>query len=77
MAKKFFKSFEVCTCRHVTLGEIVYAIKERDAKTLEDISKFTDAGSFCKCCVDSSIDTGEEKKELYLTQILDKFKEEK
>ncbi len=77
MAKKFSASFEVCSCHHVTLGEIVYAIKERKAKTLQDIGKFTDAGTYCKCCVDSSLDTGEEKKELYLTQILDKFKEEK
>ncbi|MFV0561480.1 (2Fe-2S)-binding protein [Malaciobacter mytili] len=74
MAKKFPHSFEVCNCRHVTLGEIIYAIKERGANSLEDLAKLTDAGTACKCCKDSSSDIGEEKMELYLTQILEKFK---
>ncbi len=74
--KKFSTSYEVCSCRHVSLAEIVYAIKQRNAKTLEDIAKFTDAGVCCKCCVDKSKDNAVEKKDLYLTQILKKFKEE-
>ncbi len=36
MARSFPHSFEVCTCKHVTLGESIYAIKERNAKTLQD-----------------------------------------
>lgn len=76
MAKKFHHSYEVCKCRHVSLGEIIYSIEKRDANTLEKISKFTDAGTCCKCCVDKSKDIGEDKKELYLTQILKKFEKE-
>lgn len=74
MAKSFPHSYEVCNCKHVTLGEIIYAIKERDANTLDDLGHLTDAGTCCKCCKDSSCDIGEEKMELYLTQILNKFK---
>lgn len=73
MAKKFPHSYEVCTCKHVSLGEIIHSIKERDANSLEKIGDFTDAGTCCKCCRDSSTDIGAEKMELYLTQILEKF----
>ena len=45
MARNFHHSFEVCTCKRVTLGEIVYAIKEKNAKTLEDLGNLTDAGT--------------------------------
>ena len=48
MARNFQHSYEVCTCKHVTLGELIYAIKERDAKTLEDLGNLTDAGTCCK-----------------------------
>ena len=30
MARKFQHSYEVCTCKHVTLGELIYTIKERN-----------------------------------------------
>lgn len=73
MAKKFPHSYEVCTCKHVSLGEVIHSIKERDADTLEKIGDLTDAGTCCKCCQDSSCDIGAEKMELYLTQILEKF----
>ena len=56
MAKSFPHSFEVCTCKHVTLGEIIYAIKEKGAKTLEDIENITDAGTCCKSCKNSQSD---------------------
>ncbi|ADG93531.1 BFD domain protein (2Fe-2S)-binding domain protein [Arcobacter nitrofigilis DSM 7299] len=73
MAKKFSHSYEVCACKHVTLGEILYAIKEKNANTIEKIGELTDAGTCCGCCVSSEKDFGEEKMELYLTTILDKF----
>ena len=41
----------VCTCREVSLGEIIYAIKVRNANTIEDISILTDAGVCWKSCI--------------------------
>ena len=76
MSRKFPHSFEVCTCKHVTLGEIVYAIKEKNAKTLEYIGNFTDAGTCCKSCKNPQSDIGVEKLELYLEEILNKFNKE-
>ncbi|GGD37276.1 hypothetical protein GCM10012288_09240 [Malaciobacter pacificus] len=76
MARNFPHSYEVCTCKHVTLGEIIYAIKEKNAKTLEDLGKITDAGTCCKSCRCAQDDIGVEKMELYLTEILDKFNKE-
>ncbi len=73
MAKKFSHSFEVCRCKHVILGEIIYAIKEKNCKTIEEIGNLTDAGTCCKCCQSSKKDFGTEKMELYLEQILNKF----
>ncbi len=74
MARNFHHSFEVCRCKHVTLGEIIYSIKERKAKTIKSIGQMTDAGISCKCCQNIQKDIGEEKKRLYLNEILDKFK---
>ena len=73
MAKKFPHSYEVCTCRHVSLGEIVHAIKEKDAKTMGDIQDFTDAGTACRCCICEEGDVGKTPKELYLKEILAKI----
>lgn len=72
MAKQFQHSHEVCTCKHVTLGEIIYAIKEKGAKNLKDLEEITDAGSACGCCKSKEDDFMDETP-LYLTQILDKF----
>lgn len=77
MAKKFHHTHEVCSCKQVTLGEILHAIKENGAKNLEEIGEKTDAGTCCGCCVSSEKDFGEEKMELYLTTILDKLVKEK
>ena len=76
MAKSFPHSFEVCTCKHVTLGEIIYAIKEKGAKSLEDIGNITEAGTCCKSCKNSQSDIGVEKMELYIETILNKFNKE-
>ena len=77
MARNFPHSYEVCTCKHVTLGEVIHAIKEKNAKTLEDIAEFTDAGSCCGSCKNEQSDIGAEKMELYLDDILNKFKKDK
>lgn len=69
----FHYSYQVCTCKHVTLGEIVFAIKEKGAKSIEEIGKFTDAGTACGCCKCPEDDFGTPKMELYLEQILQKF----
>lgn len=77
MARNFPHSFEVCTCKQVTLGEIIYAIKEKGAKTLENLGDLTDAGTCCKSCKNKESDIGVEKMELYLEEILNKFNKEK
>jgi len=66
-------SYEVCSCRKVTLGEIIHAIKEQGATTIEEIGKLTDAGTACGCCKCVEDDFGEPKMKLYLDQILNKF----
>ena len=73
MARNFQHSFEVCNCKHVTLGEIIHAIKENNAKTIEDLGRLTDAGTSCKCCQCKEKDIGSVKMELYLDEILKKF----
>ena len=69
----FTQSFEVCTCNHVSLGEIIHAIKEKGANSLKDIGDITDAGTTCGYCRSASGDLGSPKRELYLDQILEKF----
>jgi len=69
----FSYEYEVCTCKNVTLGEIIHAIKEKDAKTIEDIGDITDAGTACGCCKSAEDDFGDPKMELYIEQILEKF----
>ncbi|AGR77545.1 (2Fe-2S)-binding protein [Aliarcobacter butzleri] len=73
MSKSFPHSYVVCTCKQVTLGEIIYAIKEKGAKTLQDLEDITDAGSCCGSCKNEESDIGVEKMELYLEDILKKF----
>ncbi|MEA3352613.1 MAG: (2Fe-2S)-binding protein [Campylobacterota bacterium] len=69
----FQYSHVVCDCKNVTLGEIIHAIKEQGAKTLEDIEELTDAGGACGCCRSKEDDFGDPKMELYIDQILNKF----
>jgi NAD(P)H-nitrite reductase large subunit len=70
---KFHFSHKVCNCKNVTLGEIVCAIKEKNAKTIEDIKDLTDAGTACGCCISKEKDFGNPKMELYIEDILKKF----
>lgn len=69
----FKYSYEVCNCRKVTLGEIVHAIKEQGANSIESIGDITDAGTACGCCRSSKDDFGDPKMKLYLEQIVEKF----
>ncbi len=73
MARKFKQSFEVCTCKHVTLGELIYTIKEKKAKSLEDLAKLTDAGTCCKSCKRKENDIRGIGESLYLDEIIEKF----
>ena len=66
-------SHEVCSCKKVTLGEIIHAIKEKGAKTIDDIGNITDAGTACGCCKSAEDDFGDPKMELYINQIVQKF----
>lgn len=77
MARKFQHSFIVCNCKQVSLGEILFAVKEKNAKTLSDLGKITDAGTSCKCCTCKKNDKGQEKKALYLDEILNKYNKRK
>lgn len=76
MARTFPHSYIVCDCKQVSLGEIIFAIKEKGAKTLEDIEELTDAGSTCGSCRCKEDDIGVEKMELYIVDILKKFVKE-
>lgn len=69
----FEYSHVVCNCRHVTLGEIVCAIKDNNAQTIEDIGKITDAGTACGCCKSLEDDFGNPKIELHLAEILNRL----
>jgi len=73
MAKRFPHSYEVCTCKQVTLGEIIHAIKDRGASSIGEIGELTDAGTCCKSCISPQHDHGVKKMELYLEEILNKF----
>lgn len=68
----------VCTCREVSLGEIIYAIKVRNANTIEDISRLTDAGVCCKSCISECNEIRLNIPiPLYLDTILHKIKKNK
>jgi len=72
LSKNFSKTYEVCTCKHVSLAEIIFAIKNKNAKNLAQIERFTDAGSVCTCCKSKNNDFSKVKK-LYIDEILDKI----
>jgi NAD(P)H-nitrite reductase large subunit len=73
---KFANDYIVCSCKNVSLGEIVYAIEQKKAKTIKDIGYITDAGTMCGCCKSPKDDYGKIKKRLYLDTILKKYKKE-
>ena len=69
---EFKHSYIVCSCKNVSLGEILYAINEKGAKSIEQLGELTDAGTACGCCRSEKDDFGNPKMKLYLEQILDK-----
>ena len=70
----FLKTYVVCKCNKVSLGEILYAIENKNAKTIEDIKKFTDAGTSCGCCISIKDDINDMKMDLHVEEILNKYK---
>ncbi|MCK5293749.1 MAG: (2Fe-2S)-binding protein [Arcobacteraceae bacterium] len=73
MMANFHYTHKVCECKNVTLGEIIHAIKEKNASIIEDIKNITDAGTACGCCISKNKDFGDPKMELYIEDILKKF----
>ena len=71
--KEFLKSYIVCNCNNVSLGELEFAIVNKKATNFNDLSYFTQAGSSCGYCKNSQCDFGEVKMQLYLSQVLKKF----
>lgn len=69
----FHMSQIVCECKNVSLGEIVYAIQENNAKDINELSTLTDAATLCKRCISKENDFGIPKRKLYLEDILEKL----
>ena len=63
----------VCECARVTRGEVEKIIKEHNVKTVEELQKYTDAGTYCKSCVAPG---GHEEKDVYLVDIIAEVQEE-
>jgi len=63
----------VCECARVTRGEIEEIVKEHNVKTVEELQKYTDAGTYCKSCVAAG---GHEEKDIYLVDIIAYVQEE-
>lgn len=63
----------VCECARVTLGTIREVIRINDLKTVEDITRYTKAGGFCKSCIRPG---GHEKRKYYLADILKEVRNE-
>lgn len=63
----FEKEEIVCECARVSLNTIKEVIKINDLKTVEDITRYTKAGAFCKSCIKLG---GHEERKFYLEDIL-------
>ncbi len=57
----------VCECARVTRGEIEQIVREHNVKTVEELQKYTDAGTYCKSCVAPG---GHEERDVYLVDII-------
>jgi NifU-like protein len=57
----------VCECARVSLGTIREVIRLNDLKTVEEITRYTKAGGFCKSCIRPG---GHEKRKYHLEDIL-------
>ncbi len=47
---------EICHCFKITRGDIVKAIKENNLKSVEDVGKYTNAGTACGSCKEDIFD---------------------
>jgi len=63
----------VCECARVTRGEIEEIIRKYDVKSVEELQKYTDAGTYCKSCVAPG---GHEERDVYLVDIIREMQEE-
>jgi NifU-like protein len=57
----------VCECARVTRGMIVDVIRKNDLQTVEDITRYTKAGGYCKSCIRAG---GHEQRKYFLEDIL-------
>jgi NifU-like protein len=57
----------VCQCARVSLRTVKEVIRINDLKTVEDITRYTKAGAFCKSCIRPG---GHEARKYYLVDIL-------
>jgi len=63
----------VCPCARVSLRTVKDVIRINDLKTVEEITRYTKAGAFCKSCVRPG---GHEARKHYLVDILKEVREE-
>jgi NifU-like protein len=57
----------VCQCARVSLRTVKEVIRINDLKSVEDITRYTKAGAFCKSCIRPG---GHEARKYYLVDIL-------
>jgi len=57
----------VCQCARVSLRTVKDVIRVNDLRTVEDITRYTKAGAFCKSCIRPG---GHEARKFYLVDIL-------
>ncbi len=63
----------VCECARVTMGTIRDVIRINDLHTVDEITRYTKAGAFCKSCIRPG---GHEKRRHYLVDILQEVRQE-
>ena len=71
--KELRNSEIVCECARVTRGEIERIVRDHNVKTIDELQKYTDAGTYCKSCVAPG---GHEEKDVYLVDIIEEVQEQ-
>ena len=66
-AEDFEQEEIVCECARVSLATVREVIRVNDLKTVEEITRYTKAGAFCKSCIRPG---GHEERKYYLEDIL-------
>lgn len=74
MLSSFSSDYEVCSCSHVNLSELLFFIKENNATKLGPIQDFLKIGAGCKYCICEESDFGIMKKKIYCKDILNYVK---